>query len=71
MKRDTKFLNLKAPVNKLLQNPMSTGPVSLHILMCLERIEKLLSEKKHLSVMVELGRVGKDRASLKKTSPDK
>lgn len=40
--RNTAFLEEKAPIQKLLQSPLSAGPVSLHILLCLERMEALL-----------------------------
>ena len=40
--RNTQFLNSVASIDKCLASPRVAGPVLLHILLCLERIEKLL-----------------------------
>ncbi len=41
-KRDTEFLNKRHDIDYLLRNPNTSGPVLLHILLVLERIEKTL-----------------------------
>jgi hypothetical protein len=41
--RNTQFLESIASIDKCLASPRIHGPVLLHVLLCLERIEKLLT----------------------------